>query len=94
MGRRNRSSRGCWEISITTEVVFFHHKSRVTLFTDLIQQFPPDWFSGWRAIMARLDLMVSPEPSVPRKSRSTTIDRRAARRSLSSAFSLGRPRRC
>ena len=29
---------------ITTEVVFFHRKSATVLFTDLIQQFPPDWF--------------------------------------------------
>jgi hypothetical protein len=67
---------------ITTEIVFFHHKSRVTLFTDLLQQFPPGWFTGWRALIARLDLMMGDEPSVPRKFRNTTIDRRAARRSL------------
>ncbi|PWB80557.1 MAG: hypothetical protein C3F11_17610 [Methylocystaceae bacterium] len=67
---------------ITTEVVFFHRKSRVVLFTDLIQHFPADWFSGWRAIVARLDLMAAPEPSVPRKFRNATIDRRVARASL------------
>ncbi|QGM96735.1 DUF4336 domain-containing protein [Methylocystis parvus] len=67
---------------ITTEVVFFHRKSRVALFTDLIQHFHPGWFSGWRAIVARLDLMAAAEPSVPRKFRIATINRRAARRSL------------
>lgn len=72
---------------ITTEVVFFHHKSRVALFADLLQQFPPGWFTGWRAIIARLDLMIGEEPSVPRKFRNTTIDRRAARRSLERVFS-------
>ena len=56
---------------ITTEVVFFHHPSRTALFTDLIQQFRPGWFKGWRAIVARLDLMVAPEPSVPRSSELT-----------------------
>ncbi|MBY6240410.1 DUF4336 domain-containing protein [Methylosinus sp. Sm6] len=67
---------------ITTEVVFFHRKSRTVLFTDLIQQFPAHWFSGWRSIVARMDLMVGPEPAVPRKFRNTFVDRRAARVSL------------
>jgi hypothetical protein len=67
---------------ITTEVVFFHRKSATVLFTDLVQQFPANWFSGWRAIVARLDLMVGPEPAVPRKFRNTFINRRAARVSL------------
>lgn len=31
---------------ITTEVVFFHVKSGTVLFTDLIQQFPANWFSA------------------------------------------------
>jgi hypothetical protein len=52
---------------ITTEVVFFHVKSGTVLFADLIQQFPPNWFSGWRAFVARMDLMAAPEPSVPSK---------------------------
>ena len=67
---------------ITTEVVFFHRKSGVVLFTDLIQHFRRDWFTGWRAVVARLDLMVAPEPSVPRKFRAAFTDRRAARSSL------------
>jgi hypothetical protein len=67
---------------ITTEVVFFHRSSGTVLFTDLIQQFPAGWFSGWRAIVARLDLMVGTEPSVPRKFRATFVNRRAARAAL------------
>jgi hypothetical protein len=67
---------------ITTEIVFFHRRSGVTLFTDLIQHFPADAFAGWRAIVARLDLMTGPEPAVPRKFRVAMIDRRAARHSL------------
>jgi hypothetical protein len=67
---------------ITTEVVFFHRKSATALFTDLIQQFPIGWFSGWRAVVARLDLMVSAEPAVPRKFRIMFTDRRAARVAL------------
>ena len=67
---------------ITTEVVFFHGKSGTVLFTDLIQQLPNNLFSGWRAVVAKLDLMVGPEPSVPRKFRAAFTNRRAARDSL------------
>jgi len=67
---------------MTTEVVFFHVKSGTVLFTDLIQQLPADLISGWRAIVAKLDLMVGPEPSVPRKFRVAFTNRRAARDSL------------
>ncbi|MBR1124188.1 DUF4336 domain-containing protein [Bradyrhizobium lablabi] len=67
---------------ITTEAVFFHARSGTILFTDLLQQIPPDTLSGWRAAVARLDLMVGPEPSVPRKFRVAFVNRRAARKSL------------
>jgi hypothetical protein len=67
---------------ITIEVVFFHRPSATVLFTDLLQQFPPGWFHGWRAVIARLDLMTAPEPSVPRKFRAAFVDRRAARAAL------------
>ncbi len=43
--------------ALRAEVVFFHRASRTVLFTDLIQHFPPGWFKGWRAIVARLDRM-------------------------------------
>src|SRR5467141_905199 len=71
---------------ITTEVVFFHAKSGTVLFTDLIQQFPASSFSGWRALVAKLDFMVGPEPSVPRKFRVAFTNRRAARDSLERIF--------
>ncbi|WEX11316.1 DUF4336 domain-containing protein [Chelativorans sp. AA-79] len=71
-----------WGNRITTEVVFFHRESGTAIFTDLIQQFPRGWFRGWRALVARLDLMVASEPSVPRKFRVAFTDRRAARESL------------
>jgi hypothetical protein len=67
---------------ITTEVVFFHRPSGTAIFTDLIQHFSPTWFTGWRAIVARLDLMTAPEPEVPRKFRNAFVDRRAARAAL------------
>ena len=68
--------------AITSEAVFFHPKSATVIFTDLIQQFPEGWFSGWRAVVAKLDLMVGPEPSVPRKFRMAFTNRHAARISL------------
>ena len=68
--------------AITTEVVFFHVKSGTVLFTDLLQQFPTDWFSGWRALIAKWDLMTAAEPSVPRKFRLAFTNRRAARAAL------------
>ncbi|WP_338698875.1 MULTISPECIES: DUF4336 domain-containing protein [unclassified Bradyrhizobium] len=67
---------------ITSEVVFFHLASGTVLFTDLVQQIPADLVSGWRAAIARLDLMVGPEPSVPRKFRTAFTNRRAAREAL------------
>lgn len=71
-----------WGNRITTEIVFFHRQSGTAIFTDLLQQFPPGWFKSWRALVARLDLMTSAEPAVPRKFRVAFTDRGAARESL------------
>lgn len=71
--------RGNW---ITTEVVFFHHRSGTVLFTDLIQHFHPGRFTGWRAMVARLDGMTGHEPGVPRKFRYAFVNRGAARGAL------------
>lgn len=68
--------------AITAEVVFFHRPSRTVLFTDLIQHFPRGWFTGWRALVARLDLMTADAPQVPRKFRTAFTDRKAARAAL------------
>lgn len=68
--------------AITSEAVFFHRSSRTVIFTDLIQQFSANWFSGWRAVVAKWDLMLGPEPAVPRKFRAAFTDRRAARASF------------
>ncbi len=67
---------------ITTEVVFFHRASGTILFTDLLQQFPSGWHTGWRALIARLDLMVEEEPAVPRKFRLAFTDKELARAGL------------
>ncbi|GGC48760.1 DUF4336 domain-containing protein [Chelatococcus reniformis] len=68
--------------ALTSEVVFFHRDSSTAIFTDLIQQLPADWFSGWRAVVAKWDLLLEPQPSVPRKFRATFTDRAAARAAL------------
>jgi hypothetical protein len=67
---------------ITTEVVFFHRDSGTVLFVDLIQNFPPGWFTGWRGIVARLDRLVGREAQVPQKFRVAFVDRKAARAAL------------
>jgi hypothetical protein len=67
---------------IATEIVFFHRRSRTVLFTDLIQHFALGWFSGWRAVVAKLDKMAAAEPEVPRKFRLAFTDRKAARAAL------------
>lgn len=67
---------------ITTEVVFFHRLSRTVIFTDLIQQFESGWFKGWRGLVARLDKMTAPRPTVPVKYRMAFRDRDIARTAL------------
>lgn len=71
--------RGNW---ITTEVVFFHRPSGTAIFTDLIQHFDATWFTGWRAWIARLDLLTAPQPTVPRKFRLAFVGRSRARTAL------------
>lgn len=68
---------------IAVEVVFFHRASRTAIFTDLIQQLDPARLRGWRALVARLDLMTGDAPQTPRKFRLAFTDRKAARAALS-----------
>lgn len=71
---------------ITSETVLFHRTSGTVLFTDLLQQMPKGWYAGWRAVVARLDLMTSPEPAVPRKFRMAVSDRPAAQAAMRRVF--------
>lgn len=64
---------------ITEEVVFLHRASGTVLVTDLIQHLPRGWFRGWRALVARLDGMTGPAPTVPRKFRLAFTDLAATR---------------
>ena len=65
-----------------TEVVFFHRDSHTVLIADLVQNFPRDWFRGWRGVLARLGGIVAPNPGTPRDWRTSFLDRRAARLAL------------
>jgi hypothetical protein len=65
-----------------TEIVFFHRHSHIALFADLIQNFPRDWFKGWRGMVARLGGIVAPNPGAPRDWRASFLDRGAARAAL------------
>jgi hypothetical protein len=79
--------------SFLTEMVFFHRQSRTAIFADLVQNFPPSWFGGWRSVLARLDGICEPNPGAPREWRFTFFNRRAARASLM-PFSPGRSNVC
>jgi hypothetical protein len=65
-----------------TEIVFFHRASRTALFGDLIENFRPGWFEGWRGAVARLDGIVMPQSGAPREWRLTFTNRKAARAAL------------
>jgi hypothetical protein len=67
---------------VLTEIVFLHRPSRTAMFADLLQNFPPDWFKGWRGVLARWDGLVSPNYGAPRELRVTFWRRSEARRSL------------
>lgn len=67
---------------IAPEVILFHRASSTVLVTDLLQQMPRTWYRGWRALIARLDLMTEPTPQVPRKFRLAMTDRAAARQAV------------
>jgi len=71
-----------FETALTTEAVLFHRASGTALFCDLLQQMPAGWYRGWRALVARADLMTGPEPQVPRKFRLAMRDKAAARAAL------------
>jgi len=54
-----------------TEIVFFHRASRTAIFADLIENFRPGWFKGWKGWLARLDGIVMPNGGAPREWRLT-----------------------
>jgi len=71
-----------------TEIVFHHRASRSAIFADLIENFQPDWFKGWRGVLARLDGIVQPNYGAPRELRWACFFRRSARRSIQGIIDL------
>ena len=48
-----------------SEVVFFHHQSKTLILTDLIENFDPDWFPGWKGWLAKIGRIVAPDGQAP-----------------------------
>lgn len=71
-----------------TELLFFHCRSRTALVCDSIQSFPPDWFKGWRGLLARLDGIVQPGIGAPREWRLSFLNRRSARSAVERLLAL------
>jgi Domain of unknown function (DUF4336) len=67
---------------VMTEAVFFHRASATAIFADLIENFPPDWFKGWRGVLAKLDGIVAPNHGAPREWRASFLRRKLARAAL------------
>ena len=51
--------------SMMEEVVFFHESSGTLILTDLIENFHPDYFSGYKKILAKVTGIVSPNGKTP-----------------------------
>lgn len=50
---------------IMEEVVFFHKPSGTLILTDLVENFPENYFSGIKSIIARMTGIVSPDGKTP-----------------------------
>lgn len=74
--------------SLFEEAVFFHHDSGTLIFTDILQQNDPTLLTGWRKLVARLDLMTGDEPHVPRKFRLMFKDKPALKRGVEAVRSF------
>jgi hypothetical protein len=72
-----------------TEIAFFHRASRTAIFADLIENFPPSWFKGWRRFVARLDGIVAPNPGAPREWRLSFLNKNMPRAALARIIAWG-----
>ena len=69
--------------SVMEEVVFFHKKTQTLILTDLIENFSPDHFSGYKKILAILTGIISPNGKTPIDWRLSFIfGKKQARKSL------------
>lgn len=51
--------------SAMEEVVFFHKKSKTLVLTDLIENFHPEYFSGYKKLIAKMTGIISPHGKTP-----------------------------
>ena len=66
---------------VMREVVFFHKPSGTLILADLIENFPQDWFTGWKGLVARMTGITEPDGRAPLDWRLTFFGgRRAARK--------------
>lgn len=50
---------------VMEEVVFFHNDSKTLILTDLIENFHPDHFNGYKKILAKITGIISPNGKTP-----------------------------
>ncbi len=62
--------------------MFLHRLSRTAIFGDLLQNFRPDWFKGWRGALAKIGGIVYPDYGAPRELRAAFWRRVQARKAL------------
>ena len=68
---------------VLDEVVFFHKPSRTLILADLIENFDPKWFTGWKGWIARIGGIVAPRGKAPLDFRLTFFGHKAqAKKSL------------
>ncbi|MDO3384627.1 DUF4336 domain-containing protein [Gilvimarinus sp. SDUM040013] len=51
--------------SVMEEVVFYHRASQTLILTDLVENFHPDYFSGYQKVLAKITGIVSPNGKTP-----------------------------
>jgi len=50
---------------IMEEVVFFHYESKTLILTDLIENFPEQYFSGFKKVLAKMAGVIAPNGKTP-----------------------------
>ncbi|GAB3023097.1 DUF4336 domain-containing protein [Bowmanella dokdonensis] len=73
--------------AVMMEAVFFHPPSRTLILTDLVENFPRDYFHGWRRWAARLSGILAPNGRTPLDWRlSFLFNKSQARQSLQQLY--------
>lgn len=77
---------------VMDEVVFFHKPSKTLILADLIENFDPSWFQGWRGWIARLAGIVAPSGKAPIDFRLSFFGRRKKTKSCVERMMAWQPR--